>query len=232
MDVSIVAPTYNERENVPALAERIFAAAGKANLAVELIIVDDDSPDGTGSVAEELAKKYGNIKVIHRSGKLGLASAVIEGFKIASAGVVGVIDADLSHPPEIVPNLVKPIMEGKADIVLGSRYVHGGGEEKWPFLRKLTSKGAVLLARPLTPVKDCVSGLFFLRKSVIEGVNLNARGYKIGLEILVKGRYRNVVELPYIFINRKKGKSKLNKSEFTNYLITLKNLYLYKLGIK
>jgi dolichol-phosphate mannosyltransferase len=230
-DASIIVPTYNERNNLPALAERIFSAASASGINVELIVVDDNSPDGTGEVAEGLRRKF-NVKVIHRSGKLGLASAVIEGFGLAGYDVIGVIDADLSHPPELIPKLIKPIADGSADLVFGSRYIKGGGEENWTFLRKITSKGAIMLARPLTPVKDCVSGLFFMKKSVIEGVKLNARGYKIGLEVLVKGKYKNVAEVPYTFVNRKIGKSKLNSGEFVNYLITLKNLYAYRLGFR
>jgi len=227
VDASIIVPTYNEKNNLPELAQRIFSAVKKSGLSVELIVVDDNSPDGTGNVAEGLKSDY-NVKVIHRTGKLGLASAVIEGFAIASSDILGVIDADLSHPPEIVPELIKPIKDGTAEVVVGSRYVAGGGMDKWPLLRRITSKGAVLLALPLTSVKDCVSGLFFLKKSVINGVELNAKGYKIGLEVLVKGNYKRVVEVPYVFMNRKIGKSKLSKSEFTNYLINLKNLYAYK----
>ena len=232
MDVSIIVPTYNESRNLPSLAQQVFDVGGRSGLNIELIVVDDDSPDGTGRIAEDLKVRFPGIKVIHRRGKLGLASAVIEGFAKASHGVIGVIDADLSHPPEVIPRLVRPIEEGKADLVFGSRYIPGGGEENWPFLRRLTSKGAVLLAKPLTGVKDPVSGFFFMRRGVIDGVMLNARGYKIGLEILVKGRYRNVVEVAYTFVNRKVGKSKLNTSEFTNYLINLKNLYAYKFGIR
>ncbi|MCX6695741.1 MAG: polyprenol monophosphomannose synthase [Candidatus Altiarchaeota archaeon] len=232
MDASIIVPTFNERNNLPVLAQRVFSAAKGAGLDVELIVVDDNSPDGTGDAAEELRKKFGSVKVIHRSGKLGLASAVIEGFREASANILGVIDADLSHSPEMVPDLIRPVREGKADLVFASRYIKGGGEENWPFLRKLTSKGAILLARPLTPVKDCVSGFFFMKKGVIDNVELNARGYKIGLEILVKGKFKRVIEVPYTFVNRKRGKSKLNSSEFANYLITLKNLYAYRLGFR
>jgi dolichol-phosphate mannosyltransferase len=223
MKVSVVVPTYNEKKNIKALVEAILSAAD-----AEIIVVDDGSPDGTGQEADNLAAVYG-ITVIHRSGKLGLASAIIEGFKKASCEIVGVIDADLSHPPQLIPQLVAPIAKGEADIAVASRYVRGGAEENWPWWRKLTSKGAGVLAAPLTPLKDPMSGYFFMRKSVIDGVMLDPVGFKIGLEVLVKGRYRKAVEIPYVFRNRKAGKSKLNYLEYVNYLRHLGRLYGYKM---
>ncbi|MFH0862974.1 MAG: polyprenol monophosphomannose synthase [Candidatus Altiarchaeota archaeon] len=223
MKASVIVPTYNEANNLRSLVKRIAAAAD-----VEIIVVDDASPDGTGNVADELARKY-QLKVIHRSGKLGLASAIIEGLKAASCDIVGVIDADLSHPPELLPRLIEPIMSGKADLVLASRYADGGGEENWPFWRKITSRGAVMLARPLTPLRDSMTGYFFMRKSVIDGVPLDAVGFKICLEVQVKGKYNKAVEVPYTFHNRKLGKSKLNSKEYTNYIRHLIKLYMYRL---
>ena len=209
--VSIVIPTYNERGNIEKLVPEIFSSCRKLNAAVEVIIVDDNSPDGTGILADKLAKMY-NVKVIHRSGKLGLASAVIKGFAESNSGILGAMDADMSHPPQILPSLIKPLLSNEADMVVGSRYVKGGGVEVWPFHRRLMSKVATLMARPLTNVKDPMSGLFFLKRSVIEGVQLHARGYKIGVEILVKGNYTKVCEIPYVFRNRFVGKSKISAS--------------------
>jgi dolichol-phosphate mannosyltransferase len=226
MKASVVVPTYNERDNIRTLVESAISAAD-----VEIIVVDDASPDGTGKVADELAGAYG-IKVIHRSGKLGLASAIIEGFRAASCDIIGVIDADLSHPPGLIPRLVEPIAKGDAELAFASRYMPGGGEENWPWWRKLTSRGAVLLARPITPVRDSMSGYFFMRKSVIDGVILDPVGFKIGLEVLAKGKYKRVVEVPYVFVNRKKGKSKLNMLEYANYLKHLLRLYAYKTGFR
>jgi len=131
-DASIIVPTFNEKVNLPTLARRVFAAAKSESLSIELIVVDDNSPDGTGEVAEGLKKKYGSVKVIHRKGKLGLASAVIEGFGQAGSDILGVMDADLSHPPEIITKLIKPVRDGEAELVFGSRYVRGGGIENWP----------------------------------------------------------------------------------------------------
>jgi glycosyltransferase involved in cell wall biosynthesis len=224
--VSVVIPTYNERGNIEKLIPEISRSCRGIKAPVQIIVVDDNSPDGTGEIAEKLAKKF-NVKVIHRPRKLGLASAVIEGFSAAKSSIVGVMDADLSHPPESLPRLIEPILLGEADIVVGSRYAKGGGVEVWPFHRRLMSRAATLFARPLTSIKDPMSGLFFLRKKVIEGVNVNAAGYKIGVVILVKGRFGKVLEVPYLFRNRFVGKSKISSRETYYYVLNLVNLYAY-----
>ena len=227
--VSIVIPTYNERGNIEKLIPQIFKGCEGLDASVEVIIVDDNSPDGTGSVAEGLSRKY-NVRVLHRSGKLGLASAVIKGFSESKSSIVGAMDADMSHPPQVLPELIGPILNGEAEVTVGSRYIRGGGVEIWPFHRKMISGVATLMARHLTKVKDPMSGIFFLRKSVIEGVSLNAKGYKIGLEVLVKGKYSGVSEIPYVFRNRFVGKSKLTLMEYVHYLRNLIVLTAYKLA--
>lgn len=220
-------PTYNEKENLDELVRRVQQACSSAGLSAELVIVDDNSPDGTGARAEELAKTE-NIKVVHRSGKLGLSSAVLEGFKAAGGSTLVVMDADLSHPPEKIPEMVSKIESGEADVVVGSRYVKGGSVENWPFTRRIVSKGATLLARWLTKVKDPMSGFFALKRSVIDGVPLDPVGYKIGLEILVKGRYAKAAEVPIHFANRKAGKSKLGGGEYLRYIDHVIMLYEYR----
>ena len=220
-------PTYNEKENLDELVRRVQQACSSAGLSAELVIVDDNSPDGTGARAEEIAKSE-NLKVVHRSGKLGLSSAVLEGFKAASGSILVVMDADLSHPPEKIPEMVSKIESGEADVVVGSRYVRGGSVENWPFTRRIISKGATLLARWLTKVKDPMSGFFALKRSVIDGVPLDPVGYKIGLEILVKGKYAKVAEVPIHFADRKAGKSKLGGGEYLRYIDHVIMLYEYR----
>ena len=219
--ISIIVPTYNEVESLPFLANRIHSCL--AGLDYELIVVDDNSPDGTGDLAEKLALED-PIKVVHRQGKLGLASAVIDGFRHASGDILGVIDADLQHPPEHIPELIR-VMD-KADIVIASRYVVGGGVEDWTLSRELISRGAKIIPQflfaKIREVKDPLSGFFLFKKDVIEGVNLNPVGYKILLEILVKGNHNNVVEVPYVFQGRERGTSTFNMAEQANYL---KHLY-------
>ena len=224
INISIIIPTYNEKENIKKLIISINKILKKD---FEIIIVDDHSPDGTGKIVAELSKKY-PVKCVHRKGKLGLSSAVIEGFKAAKGPVIGVMDADFSHDINIVPQLIKPIINNEAELTIGSRYIKGGEIENWPLKRKVISRGATLLSLPLTKIKDPMSGFFFLKKEVIEGIELNAKGYKILLEIIVKGSYDKVKEIPYTFVDRKSGKSKLNKSEYIDYLKNLFNLIKYK----
>jgi len=225
--LSIVSPTYNERENIGLLVERISQVM--VGRKYEIIVVDDNSSDGTAEIAKELSKVY-PVKILVRNGKFGLASAILKGFELAQGNIIGVIDADLQHPPEYLLEFVKAIEKDNCDVAIGSRYTNGGAIEGWSKRRLLTSKIAVLLAKPLVRiVKDPMSGFFFLKRSVIEGVKLNPTGYKLGLEILVKGNYRKLKEIPYAFKQRRNGASKLNKNEIMSYLRLLKELYFYKL---
>lgn len=226
--ISIIVPTYNEKGNIEKLIPEIFASCKGLNAKVEVIVADDKSPDGTGKLAEELAKRH-NVKVLHRSEKKGLAAAVIHGFSESKSQIIGVMDADLSHPPHILPKLIRPLLNNEAELVIGSRYIKGGGVEVWPIHRRMTSKLATLMAWPLTKVHDPMSGLFFLKRSALEGTKLNAKGYKIGLEVLVKGNYKKVLEIPYTFRNRFVGKSKLTPTEYIHYLRNLIVLAAYKL---
>lgn len=210
-------PTYNEKDNLQELVTRIESSCSSSGIESEIVIVDDNSPDGTGTQADELARDH-RMKVVHRTGKLGLSSAVLEGFKVASGDILAVMDADLSHPPEKIPEMASKISSGEAEIVFGSRYVPGGSVENWPFHRRIISKGATMFARGLTKIKDPMSGFFMLKRGVIEGAELNPVGYKIGLEILVKGKYSKVVEVPIHFANRKAGKSKLGAGEMLKYI--------------
>ncbi len=218
MKVSVIIPTYNERGNLEELLHRIDKAMG--NRDYEVIIVDDDSPDRTWELAQELSGKY-PVKVIRRTEEKGLSSAVIRGFKEASGNVFVVMDADLQHPPEKIPELIKAIEEG-ADIAIGSRYVPGGKVENWYWYRKLISRGAIMIGRLALPkirdVKDPVSGFFALRREVVENAELNPIGFKILMEILIKGEYRKVVEVPFTFGLRKAGESKLSGKTMVKYL--------------
>ncbi|MBN2250506.1 MAG: polyprenol monophosphomannose synthase [Candidatus Altiarchaeota archaeon] len=231
MKATLVIPTYNEAGNMARIVEKVMAISEEKRLDLEVVIVDDNSPDGTGDKAEKLAEKYsGKIRVIHREGKEGLSSAIAAGFTYAANDIVGVTDADMSHELERMPEMINAITGGEAELVIGSRYVSGGGIDNWGLKRRIISKTAVLLARPLTGIKDPVSGFFFFDKKIIEGVELNSSGYKLLLEIIVKGRYGKAVEIPYHFTDRKIGRSKLDLNEFRCYLKTLYMLYRYRYG--
>jgi dolichol-phosphate mannosyltransferase len=225
--VSIVVPTYNERERLADLVHAIFRGCTDRGIDGELVIVDDNSPDGTGRIADDLARQY-RITVIHRSGKLGLGTAVVAGFEAASAPVVGVIDADLSHPPEMPPRMLSVMNRTSADIVIGSRYIAGGGTRNWPLFRRVMSRLACLAARPLTPVVDATSGLFLIRRDLARTVRISAGGFKICLELLVRGRPGSVVEVPYVFSDRAAGESKMNLKEALGYTTQLRDLWRFQ----
>lgn len=225
--LSLVAPTYNERDRLPDLVAAVFLAFQAGGVDGELIIVDDNSPDGTGRVADDLATRY-PIKVIHRSGKLGLGTAVVEGFGVSEAEIVGVIDADLSHPPALVPPMVAAMRETGADLVIGSRYIPGGGTGDWPLSRRLMSRFACLLAKGLTPVRDVTSGFFLIRRDRTRGVSISAGGFKICLELLIRSAPQLVVEVPYVFQTRTAGESKMNLKEALGYLRQLRDLRAYR----
>jgi len=225
--LALVVPTYNERDRLPELVRAIFTAYQSAGIAGELVIVDDNSPDGTGAVADELARSF-PVRVLHRAGKLGLGTAVVEGFAATDAQVVGVIDADLSHPPELVPRMFSVMQAEQADMVIGSRYIPGGGTSNWELSRVLMSKFACVLARGLTPVRDATSGFFLMHRERARGLAISAGGFKICLELLIRSEPRLVVEVPYVFTGRTAGESKMNLKEATGYLKQLLDLHAYK----
>ena len=222
--LSIIVPTYNERKNIEELTKRIFDTLKPHYIQYELIFVDDNSPDGTAEFAESLKSKY-DVKVVRRPKKISLASAVINGFKVATGNILCVMDADLSHPPEALFEMYKKIETENFDIAIGSRLVPGGGAEKWPWYRRFVSIVAQLLARPLTSVRDNTSGFFMLRKEVIKSANLSPIGFKILLEILAKGNYDKVIEYPIVFADREGGKSKLGLRQILEYLKQLWLIY-------
>ena len=225
--ISIVVPTYNERGRLADLVGAIFAILGRHHVDGEVLIVDDNSPDGTGALADDLAARH-PMRVIHRAGKFGLGTAVMEGFAAARSAVLGVMDADLSHPPELIPAMLSILDKTGADVVVASRYVAGGGTRNWPLGRLLMSRVACLLARPITPVRDATSGFFLIRRQVIDGVGISAGGFKICLELLVRSRPSLVVEVPYVFLNRTVGESKMTGREALGYVRQLRDLYRHR----
>ncbi len=228
--VSIIIPTYREVENIPELADRVFAALESTGLRGEMIIVDDESRDGTVDVVRQLASKH-PIRLITRTHERGLSSAVLCGFKQAKGEILVCMDADLSHPPESLPDLIAPIAAGSADFAIGSRYAAGGRtKEDWGAFRKLNSLVATWLARPLTNVRDPMAGFFCLRRETLrhaEAAGLDPIGYKIALEILVKSQCGRVVEIPIEFSDRLHGKSKLTPRQQWLYLRHLWRLYRF-----
>lgn len=227
--ISVIVPTYRESANLVELARRIFAATEAARLQAELLIVDDDSQDGTEQVVGQLIAEGLAIRLIVRRGQRGLASAVLRGFAEAQGRWLLVMDADLSHPPEKIPEMMAPLQAGHADFVIGSRYVPGGGSPGWAWHRRLISRSAALLARPFTNVKDPTAGFFALgRETWQSAAGINVVGYKIALELLVKCRPRKVTEVPITFVDRKAGQSKLTAAVQWQYLRHLGSLFGFR----
>ncbi len=216
--ISLIIPTYNERDNITPLLKRLERALAGYNY--EVVFIDDNSADGTAEVATSLADKY-PVKVIVRKDKRGLASAVVDGLSHVSGKIIAVMDADLQHPPEVLPDLLKEMEKG-ADIVIASRYVKGGSCPGWSLSRKLNSRGAIFLAHLLLPatrrVNDPMSGFFMFNKEAVAGAKLEPLGYKILLEILMQGRFKRVAEVPFTFGIRGRGESKLSAGQQVAYL--------------
>lgn len=228
MKLSIIIPTLNEKENLKVLIPQLDKIVKPIQKDFEILIIDDNSQDGTATLLEGYKKKY-KVRLIVRKNEKGLSGAVIEGFKQAKGDSFVVMDADLSHPPELLAKIV-PALKAGNDIVLPSRYVRGGGVERWPWNRRILSIGATSLAKLLTRMSDPMSGYFAIRKEVVQNTRLNPIGYKILLEVLVKGHYdyKKSVQIPYIFQNRFRGHSKLNTKISMEYIKQLFMLYTYK----
>jgi dolichol-phosphate mannosyltransferase len=228
--VSVIVPTYREVENLPLLIERLETLLKEDGFDLELLIMDDDSQDGTETLIERLDRPW--IRLIVRKQERGLSEAVCEGLRNARGRFLVVMDADLSHPPEAIPRLIGKLNDG-ADFVIGSRYVAGASvDASWSALRWLNSRVATLLARPFTRASDPMSGFFALHRSTYErGAGLlNPVGYKIGLELIVKCNCRSVAEVPIHFADRRLGESKLTLTTQLRYIRHLRRLAVHKFG--
>ncbi|MBW4474120.1 MAG: glycosyltransferase [Stenomitos rutilans HA7619-LM2] len=220
---SLVVPTYNESRNI----ERIVALLSDQLDAVlphryEIIVVDDDSPDDTWQIAERLTAHYPHLRVMRRQTERGLSTAVIRGWQAAQGDIVGVIDGDLQHPPEVLQGLLGAIEQG-ADLAVASRNVDGGGVSTWSAMRRFLSRGAQLLGLVLLPdvvsrVSDPMSGYFLVRRSAIAEQALHPLGYKILLEVLGRGRIEQIAEVGYVFQEREAGESKVTWKQYRDYI--------------
>lgn len=228
---SIIIPTYKEAKNIPELVRRIAAIDFKER-PFEVLIVDDNSQDGTENIVAELSANYPWLKLIVRTTKRSLSYSVIEGFQRAHYPLLVTLDADLSHPPEKIPAMLSALLCSDTDLVIGSRYVtHGMIDEVWPWTRKFASWFAAMLARLVTgtAVKDPLSGFLAITKEkCFSGDTLRPIGWKIGLEIIVKCHCKKIIEIPIDFAERRHGYSKLNLKVIFSYLHHVSRLLLYK----
>jgi len=233
ISLSIIIPTYDESENILPLIEAIASNMPEFVLA-EIIVVDDNSPDGTGRIVEDYAnnkhQKRFSLKVIHGKQRSGLITAMSTGIKSSIGDNILVMDADFSHPPEIIPAMIKEmILDPECDLVIASRYVEGGSVTGWPFKRRLMSKGATKIAKSILKikVKDPMSGFFLFKRQILKNVTFDTAGYKILLEMLVKLKGIRIKEIPYNFVNRKSGQSKLDAIVVLDYVRAIWHLYRY-----
>ncbi|MEH2160689.1 MAG: glycosyltransferase [Nostoc sp.] len=231
IDLSLVIPTYKERDNIQNVVSILTqlldeSIAGK----YELIVVDDDSPDRTWEIAQSLTEEYPQLRVMRRQQERGLSSAVIRGWQAATGSVLGVIDGDLQHPPEVLMQLLRSVEQG-ADLAVASRHVEGGGVSSWSVARRILSRGAQLLGLVILPgvlgrVSDPMSGYFMVRRSAIANATLNPVGYKILLEVIGRGKVDQVAEVGYVFCERKEGESKVTWKQYIDYIHHLVRLRL------
>lgn len=229
--ISLVVPTYNERLNIEALVQRSGKTLASTGRTFELIIVDDDSPDGTADAVRSLQAIRPWLKLLVRKNERGLSTAVIAGWRISRGDVLGCMDADLQHPPEMLTKLVERMGTSGADIVVASRHVRGGGVSDWSLARRFVSWTATLMATLILPgtlgkIRDPMSGFFLLRRRVIRGAELKPLGYKILLEVLAKGDYTRIVEVPFVFEERAQGGSKIGPSTMWHYVAHLARISL------
>ena len=231
--VSIIIPTYNESQNILKILKSIGDIL-PPKILTEAIVVDDNSPDGTGKIVENYLKNFKKITgytidVIHRTAKKGLSSAILNGIQQAKGDTIVVMDSDFSHPPQIIPRMVDALKKYRCDIVVASRYVKGGKISNWPLKRKFLSKIATSIAKKGLGVQaaDPMSGFFAFKRPIIKGLKFDAIGFKMLLEILVKTRGANVREIPYTFTDRKLGSSKVSLSTAYDYAKSVWKLYRY-----
>lgn len=231
MSPVVVVPTYNEAENLPLLVEQVMTLPD-----FRMLVVDDNSRDGTGQLAEELSRLHaGRIDVLHRDGKLGLGTAYLEGFRTVlerKYRYIFQMDADFSHDPADLPRLLAELRAG-ADLVIGSRYVAGGGTRNWPFWRKTLSRGGSLYARTILglPIEDLTGGFRGWQRHALLGIGLDrvrSEGYSFQVEMAYRCARRGgkVIEVPIIFTERRNGVSKMSKAIFIEAVATIWRLRL------
>jgi dolichol-phosphate mannosyltransferase len=228
---SLIIPTYKEAKNIPKIVDQLSQLLDSQLVGdYELIVVDDNSPDDTWKVAQELTADYPQLRVMRRIQERGLSTAVIRGWQVARGEVLGVIDADLQHPPELLLQLWSQI-QGGADLAVASRHVEGGGVSDWSIIRRFLSRGAQMLGLILLPgvigrVSDPMSGYFMVRRNCLVDRPLNPLGYKILIEVLGRGKIPGIGEVGYVFQERQAGESKVTWKQYVEYLQHLLRLRL------
>jgi dolichol-phosphate mannosyltransferase len=227
---SLIIPTYNEGRNIGAIVQQLTTLLNQ-NFSgeYELIVVDDNSPDQTWKIALDLIPDYPALRVMRRQQERGLSTAVIRGWQAAQGEILGVIDGDLQHPPELLLKLLSALIDDRVDLAVASRHVEGGGVSDWSPTRRLLSRGAQVLGLLILPnvvgrVSDPMSGYFLVRRQAIAGSLLSPVGYKILLEVIGRGTIHKVAEVGYVFQERQEGESKVTWKQYVEYLMHLFSL--------
>ena len=234
VDLSVVIPTFNESYGISQILRALHSSLEELQINFEIILVDDDSPDSTWKIAADLIEEIPELTVIRRLGTKGLATAVICGWHYSNGRLLGVMDGDGQHPVEVIKDLFNTFSEERNEVAIASRYLPHGGIKKWSLSRRLLSRGAQTLGQLLLPgaigtINDPMSGFFIVKRSIITETELDPVGYKILLEILARSQTNKIQEVPYVFLERSSGKSKVALSHYISYLRHLLRLRIQPL---
>ncbi len=234
VDLSVVIPTFNESSGISQILRSLHSSLEELQINFEIILVDDDSPDKTWKIAAELTREIPELTVIRRVGIKGLATAVVCGWHYSNGQLLGVMDGDGQHPTKVIKDLFNSFSENHHEVAIASRYLPHGGIKKWSFARRLLSRGAQTLGQLLLPgaigtINDPMSGYFIVKRSIITETELAPVGYKILLEILARSQTNKIQEIPYVFLERSSGKSKVAVSHYVSYLRHLLRLRIQPL---
>ena len=234
LKLALVLPTLNEEGNIARAIELVRAALDPAVIPYEIVVVDDDSQDRTAAIVRAIAAQDARVRLVVRKGQRGLSGAILDGWCSSDAGILGVMDADLQHPAELLPELYRAVARGR-DLAIGSRYTLGGGIGDWNLLRKLLSSTAVWATWPLQKrgvrAHDPMSGFFMVRRACVEHISFQRSGFKLLLDILIRGRVSSIEEIPFAFGRRSEGESKANFRVGWDYARLLLRLYARRLGL-
>ena len=233
--LALTIPTLREAENISGLLDHVRSVLDPLRIRYEILVVDDDSRDGTEEIVSAISQKDPRVRLLVRKGQRGLSGAVLYGWQNTDAAILGVMDADLQHPPELLPALIAAIYSGH-DLVIGSRYTAGGSMRDWNLVRKLISAAAVWVTWPIQRsglrAKDPMSGFFLVRRECLERIPFQSAGFKLLLEVLVRGHIRSVEEVPFSFGQRYRGASKASVRVAVDYARLLARLYANRFGLR